>query len=169
MTSEKTVVLNHLQIKQKIDRIAYQLFENFHQEKELIIAGIAPNGNGLAQRIATALQACSPLKITMVEIKLEKDDPLSKPVQISIPADQLKDKVIVVVDDVLNSGRTMIYALLPFLQSQVKQITTVVLVARSYNRFPVKADIVGMSISTTMREHIEVDLKGPGMDTVYLR
>ncbi len=154
----KTLILNSKQIQQKINRIAYELYENNYAEKEIIIAGIASNGYILAKHIATVLKSITPIKIKLIEIVLNKKNPLK----------ELQNKVIVLVDDVLDSGRTLIFGAKPFLNSPIKRLTTVILVDRGHNRYPIKADFVGLSLSTTLQEHITVELDKKGKEIVYL-
>lgn len=168
MTETKTLILNADQIRQKIDRIAYQIYENNFQEKEIIMAGIAPKGYILAQRLAEKVEEIAKIKITLVEIKVNKDNPVQEEVKLSITTKEYEGKVIILVDDVLNSGKTLIYGLAPFLNVPVKRITTAVLVDRNHNRYPIKADFVGLSLATTLLEHISVDLTKKGKEAVYL-
>lgn len=163
----KTLILNSKQIDQKINRIAYEIYENNHSEKEIIIAGISDNGYIFAKRLADVVQKISPIKTTLIEIKINKENPLAKEIKISLSDKELKNKVIILADDVLNSGKTLIFGAKPFLISPVKRLTTVVLVDRGHNRYPIKADFVGLSLSTTLQEHITVDLK-KGKEAVYL-
>ncbi len=164
----KTLVLNSKQIQQKINRIAYEIYENNYDEKEIIIAGIADNGYILAKRIVDVLQNISPLKTKLIEISFDKTDPVSNKIEIALSEKELKNKVIILVDDVLNSGKTLIFGAKPFLISPVKRLTTVVLVDRGHNRYPIKADFVGLSLSTTLQEHITVEINKKGKEAVYL-
>ncbi len=164
----KTLILNSKQIAQKINRIAYEIYENNYAEKEIIIAGIGGNGFFLAKRIVDALQNISPLKIKLIEIIIDKKNPLSKEIKIELSDEELKNKVIVLVDDVLNSGKTLIFGAKPFLSTPVKRLTTAVLVDRGHNRYPIKADFVGLSLSTTLQEHITVEINIKGKEIVYL-
>lgn len=163
----QTLILTGKQIEQKINRIAYELYENNYTEKEIIIAGIVDNGYVLAKRIAAVLQKISSIKIILTEILINKEDPAKQEIKIALTDKELKNKVIVLVDDVLNSGKTLIFGAKPFLSSSVKRLTTVVLVDRGHNRYPIKADFVGLSLSTTLQEHISVILK-KGEEAVYL-
>ena len=163
----KTLILNSKQIEQKINRIAYEIYENNPGEKEIIIAGISDNGYIFAKRLADVVQKISPIKTTLIEIKIDKENPLAKEIKISLSDKELKNKVIILADDVLNSGKTLIFGAKPFLIAPVKRLTTVVLVDRGHNRYPIKADFVGLSLSTTLQEHITVDLK-KGKESVYL-
>ncbi|MDQ3048078.1 MAG: phosphoribosyltransferase [Bacteroidota bacterium] len=164
----KTLILNSQQIDQKINRIAHEIYENNYDEKEIVIAGIADNGHILAKRIAAVLKKISPIKVTMIEIVINKTNPLSQEIKISLSEKELKNKVIVLVDDVLNSGKTLIFGAKPFLSSAVKRLTTAVLVDRGHNRYPIKADFVGLSLSTTLQEHITVEIDQKGKEAVYL-
>lgn len=164
----KTLILNNKQIQQKINRIAYEIYENNYDEKEIIIAGIANNGFLLAKKIAEALQTISPLKTKLIEIVIDKKKPLSTEIKLRLTDKELINKVIILVDDVLNSGRTLIFGAKPFLTIPVKRLTTAVLVDRGHNRYPIKADFVGLSLSTTLLEHITVEINKKGKEAVYL-
>ena len=164
----RTLILNSKQIQQKINRIAYEIYENNYDEKEIIIAGIAANGYLFAKRIADVLKNISPIKTRLIEIVLDKKNPLAKEIKIELTAKELNNKVIILTDDVLNSGKTFIFGAKPFLNSPVKRLTTAVLVDRGHNRYPIKADFVGLSLSTTLQEHITVELDKKGKEVVYL-
>jgi pyrimidine operon attenuation protein / uracil phosphoribosyltransferase len=170
----KTLILNPLQINQRIDRIAYQIYENNYQEKEISVAGIVSSGYTLAERISKKLEEISSIKVILLQIKLNKKQPLSEKVNVLLPnaspvqEKDLKNKVVVVVDDVLDSGRTMMYGIDPFLKFSVKHLSTVVLVDRDHHSYPIRADFVGISLATTMQEHISVELNGGKEDAVYL-
>lgn len=164
----KTLVLDSKQIEQRINRIAYELYENNYEEKNIIMAGIAPNGYVLAQRIAKVLEAISPIKVKLAKLEMNKENPLDEEIRTELKPADIHDKVIVLVDDVLNSGKTLIYGARLFLQAPVKHLTTVVLVDRNHTRYPVKADFSGISLSTTLQEHISVELGAKGKEAVYL-
>ena len=164
----RTLILNTKQIQQKINRIAYEIYENNYDEKEIIIAGIATNGYLLAKRIVDVLKTISPLNTKLIEIVLDKKDPLSKEIKINLTDKELKNKVIILVDDVLNSGKTLIFGAKPLLNTPIKRLTTAILVDRGHNRYPIKADFVGLSLSTTLQEHITVELDKKGKEVVYL-
>jgi pyrimidine operon attenuation protein/uracil phosphoribosyltransferase len=167
MNKTQTPVLDKKQIGQKINRIAWQVYEDNFSEKEIIVAGIAKTGFLLAQRIGTVLEKISPLKIKLVKIILDKENPLSCNIEPQLSSKELKGKIVILVDDVLNSGMTLTYSLGPFLDADVKKIRTVILVDRNHKRFPIGADFTGISLATTLQEHITVDLEG-GKDSVIL-
>ena len=164
----KTLILNSKQIEQKINRIAYEIYENNYGEKEIIIAGIADNGYLLAKRIADVLQKISSIKAQLIGIAFDKENPFTKEVKLELSDKQLKNKVVILVDDVLNSGKTLIFGAKLFLNAPVKRLTTAVLVDRGHNRYPIKADVVGLSMSTTLQEHITVELNKKGKEAAYL-
>lgn len=168
MGAQKVVILNAHQIEQKIKRIAYQIYENNVNESELIIAGIAPNGALFAQKLVNILKQISPIKITFANIKLNKKNPLENSIEVSIHPDEWTNKSIIIVDDVLNSGKTLAYAVHHFLNKPIKNIQTAVLVDRSHKQFPVNANYVGLSLATTLQEHVEVVFNGDGEDVAYL-
>lgn len=159
MPDTTTQVLSHQQVQDKITRIAWQIFEEFHSQEEVVIAGIARRGYSLAQLLKTELEKISHLKIDLRELKLNKDQPLQDPVQINPSHENFADKNIVVVDDVLNSGATLIYGVRYFLGFKVRSMSTAVLVDRNHKRYPVKADFKGLSLSTSLKEHVSVNIE----------
>lgn len=164
--SEPTIVLDHDRVQRKIRRIAHQLLEEYHEEKKIVLVGVAPRGAQLAQRLANELGRLSAPATTLLELHLDKDDPLGAPVSLSAGTEGLKDQVVILVDDVLMSGRTLMYAAAHLAQAAPRRLSTVVLVDRLHRTFPIRADIVGLTLSTTLKEHISVQLGGE--DVVYL-
>ncbi len=156
MTTEGNIILNQTQIEQKVRRIAYQIYETNSAEKEVVIAGIIGNGFVFAEKIVGILQEISPLKITICEVIIDKKNPL-KPISTSIEIEHYKNKSLVLVDDVLNSGTTLIYGIKHFLNVPLKKFKTAVLVNRNHKKYPVKADFKGISLSTSVKEHIQVE------------
>ena len=164
----KTLILNSKQIQQKINRIAYEIYENNYDEKEIIVAGIAGNGFVLAKLIVDVLKNIAEIKTKLIEIVIDKKNPISTKIEIALKEKEIQNKVIILEDDVLNSGRTLIFGAKPFLTTPLKRLTTVVLVDRGHNRYPIKADFVGLSLSTTLQEHITVEINKKGNEIVYL-
>jgi len=163
----QVLILNSGQIGQKINRIAWQVYEDNAGEKEIILAGIVSSGYAVAERIAAALKKISPLDVRLVSITMNKHSQHDQEVKISADASSLKGKTVVVVDDVLNSGKTMMYALRPFLSADLKKLRTVVLVDRNHKIYPVAADFAGLSLATTLQEHVSVVLDA-ATEAVYL-
>lgn len=153
----RTKVLEQHQIEQKIIRMAWEIYEQNFNETEIVIAGIHAQGFILAQRIANQLNNISSLGISVIKVELDKKNPLSKEIVIDNKKD-IKNQVVILVDDVLNSGKTLMYSSQYFLTNQVRKLMTAVLINRNYREFPIKADVVGISLSTTMQEHVTVDL-----------
>ncbi|HAP70445.1 MAG TPA: phosphoribosyltransferase [Flavobacteriales bacterium] len=160
MSAVQTVVLNATQVSQKIDRLAFEIHENTYNEKEIIIAGIAGNGFKLAELLAQRLANFSDIKVNLVSVNVNKKDPLAVDASVALEKANAEDKVVILVDDVLNSGKTLIYGIRHFLQVRLKALRTVALIDRDHKRFPVKADYVGLVLSTTLQEHIRVELEG---------
>ena len=151
----KSIILNNEEIQHKIKRIAFQIYESNSKENEIILAGIADNGYLFAKKIAEILKEISNLKITLCEVKINKKKPLST-IKTSVDATYYKNKSLVLVDDVLNSGATLMYAVKHFLNVPLKQFKTAVLVNRNHKKYPIKADFKGVSLSTSLQEHITV-------------
>ncbi|MCP9201195.1 phosphoribosyltransferase [Gramella sp. GC03-9] len=155
---EKLPILNQEQIKHKVRRIAYQIYESNMNEKEIILAGIARNGYELAKKIETELISISPLKISLCKVEIDKKQPLNE-IKTSLTSEEYKGRSVILVDDVLNSGTTLIYGVRHFLNVPLKQFKTAVLVDRNHKKYPVKADFKGISLSTSLSETVKVILE----------
>lgn len=166
MPQERVLVLDHVKILQKLRRIAYQIYEFNHLEKSVTFVAIEKKGVFLAERILPILEEISGIKVELITLSISKENPKDNPTWIGNPA-ALNGKSVILVDDVLNSGRTLIYAARHILDYEVKKLTTVVLVDRRHRRFPIKADFVGLTLSTTLQDHIAVEFR-QGNDAVYL-
>ncbi|MDT0650775.1 phosphoribosyltransferase family protein [Autumnicola edwardsiae] len=152
---DKVLILDKAEIKHKIKRIAYQILENNIDEKDLILAGIAKNGYELAKRLKAELEIISSIKPSLCEVKIDKKNPLSK-ITTSLSPEDYRDKSVILVDDVLNSGTTLIYGVRHFLNVPLKQFKTAVLVDRNHKKYPVKADFKGISLSTSLNETVKL-------------
>ena len=159
---ERSIILNNTEIQHKIRRMAFQIYESNANQKEVVIAGIANNGFVLANKIKTILEEISPIKATVCEVIINKKKPLSR-VETSIPESDYKNKSLILVDDVLNSGTTLMYAVKHFLDVPLKQFKTAVLVNRNHKKYPIKADFKGLSLSTSLQEHIAVEIEDDKM------
>lgn len=151
----KNIILNHQEIEHKIKRIAYQIHETFIDEEEIVIAGIANNGFILAEKISLVLKSISNLKISLCEVLINKQNPFAM-ITTSIHKEDYSNKGLILVDDVLNSGTTLVYGVKHFLEVPLKKFKTVVLIDRNHKKFPVKADFKGISLSTSSKEHVQV-------------
>ncbi|MCX2485986.1 phosphoribosyltransferase family protein [Pedobacter sp. MR2016-24] len=168
MADSQLLILDKKQIQQKINRMAYQILEDNLNEKEIVLAGIWDRGYKLAIRLKNVLVEISDLKVTMLKIELDKDNS-SLVATTDIETAKVKNKVIIVVDDVLNSGKTLAYGFGVFLNTPHKKIRTVVLVDRSHKIFPISTDFVGLQMATVLKEHVDVVLDVEGQeDAVYL-
>ncbi|AUC84356.1 phosphoribosyltransferase [Polaribacter sp. ALD11] len=161
MIAENNIILDNTQINQKIKRIAYQIYESNSSEKEVVIAGIIGNGFTFSKRIAAVLEEISTIKVTLCEVVVNKKKPLL-PITTSISVDAYKNKPLILVDDVLNSGTTLIYGIKHFLEVPLKRFKTAVLVNRNHKKYPVKADFKGISLSTSIKEHVQVEFNEKG-------
>jgi len=157
MDKEKKQILDSGQIRQKIKRMAYEIYEQNHTVQQIVIAGIDNMGYKLSELIASELEKISDIRVSLVRIDIDKEATSQPQVEFSgVP--ELADFTLIIVDDVLNSGRTMIHAMDPFLKMNVRKVQTAVLVNRSHKRFPIAVDYKGLELATTLQEHIEVQL-----------
>lgn len=166
MEETKILVLDHKQIQQKITRIAFEIYERNIAEDEVIFAGITGMGYILSGLLAERLKEISPLNVRQIEILLDKRAKKMGEIRLS-DTFSFEGKCLIIVDDVLNTGRTLAYAMNPFLQEAIKKMEIAVLVNRSHKLFPVSPDYTGYELSTTLNEHITV-LLDPTSSTVHL-
>ena len=167
MAVNKHIILNHQEINHKIKRIAYQIYESNVDESEVVLAGIDTNGYLLAKKLKSSLDKISDLNVTLCKVVIDKKNPQNT-IKTSLAESEYTNKSIVLVDDVLNSGSTLIYGVKHFLNVPLKQFKTAVLVNRNHKKFPVKADFKGISLSTSLNEHVEVVLDGKQFEA-YLK
>lgn len=159
MSTKKTLVLNKQQIQQKSRRIAFQILEDNFEEPHIVLVGIADRGYVFAQRLQKILQEiASDKEIDLIKVNIQKNK-RSLHAETDVPVESVKNKVVIVVDDVLNSGRTLAYALGTFLNVPLKKMRTAVLVDRSHHLFPIFSDFYGVKLSTILKEHVEVHLE----------
>ncbi|MGC4034865.1 MAG: phosphoribosyltransferase family protein [Chitinophagaceae bacterium] len=166
MEATKNYILNKAVAAKKLKRMAYEILENNVNEEHIVLAGIRESGSVVARNIQRLLSEISTVKTDLITITLDKH--LPKDVKLSQHLDY-NDKIIIVIDDVANSGKTLLYALKPFLEFQPKKIQTLILVERSHKTFPVHPDYVGLSIATTLQEHIYVEVNDEEVLGAYLK
>ena len=151
-------ILDRPQIQQKIKRLAIEILENNFEEKSIVLAGINNNGMGFAQLLQDELKKITNIKIQLVRIKLNPANPLSSPIELDAAVESLKGKAIIVTDDVANTGRTVFYACKPLLDIISKKLEVAVLVDRKHKTFPIYPKYVGVSLATTLKEEIDLQI-----------
>ena len=166
MAETKKYILTKDVAEKKLRRMAFEILENNTDEKEIILAGIRESGSVVARVIQKMLGEISSIKTELITITLDKKKPAEANLSKKI---DFNDKIIILVDDVCNSGKTLLYALKPFIEYHPKKIQILVLVERTHTSFPVRPDYVGLSIATTIQEHIFVEVKGEEVTGAYLQ
>ncbi|MBL7810094.1 MAG: phosphoribosyltransferase [Saprospiraceae bacterium] len=163
-------ILTDRQIRQKIRRIAIEILERNYGEPEIILAGLNNNGLGFARLLLAELEAVgsSNTSFTLTRIRLNPANPVEYEPEVELPDEALKNKSILIVDDVANTGRTIFYAVQPLLHVLPKKVEVAVLVDRQHKSFPIKADYVGLSLATTLLNDIDVQIRDVQEMAVYL-
>ncbi len=165
MATDKNYILDEVRAAKKLRRMAYEIIENNTGENLLVLAGVRESGKVMAKNIQQLLAEISNIATDLFIISLDKH----KPEKVELDKEgNFDDKVVIVIDDVAMSGKTLLYAMQPFLAFHPKKIQTLVLVERSHKAFPVKPDYVGLSIATTLQEHIYVEAEGDVIKGAYL-
>lgn len=155
MPEKNNKIMDANEIHKTVKRIAYQIYETHFEEPQLVLAGIANNGVILASRIREELEKISDIEVIFMEITVDKKNPIN-PIVLTKKLEVCTNNPVVVVDDVLNTGSTLIYAVAHFLSIKLKKLQTAVLVNRNHKNFPIKGDFKGISLSTSIKEHIDV-------------
>ncbi|MBP7273962.1 MAG: phosphoribosyltransferase [Saprospiraceae bacterium] len=167
-------ILTHRQIQQKVKRIAIEILEHHFDDTEIILAGINNNGYAFAMLLYQALsqellQKNVQMSILLSRILLNPANPLAKEVQVEMPLEQIANKSVIVIDDVANTGRTLLYAIKPLIKVVPKKIEIAVLVDRKHKSFPIHADYIGLSLSTTLNDDIDVQIRNEDEWAVYIK
>ena len=152
-------ILTKTQIKQKIERLAFEILENNFEEEQLTLAGINNKGSAFAELLRDALVKITKIPVRLIQIRLNPAKPLQDPVQIDVPVEQLKGTAIILVDDVANTGRTIFYAVKPLMNIVPRKVEVAVLIDRKHKSFPIAVDYVGLSLATTIQENIDVQIR----------
>ncbi|PKQ45124.1 phosphoribosyltransferase domain-containing protein [Confluentibacter flavum] len=163
MEVKNNIILNHDEINHKIRRIAFQIYESNVNEKEVVLAGIDSNGYVFAKKLKAVLQKISDIDVILCKVTIDKKNPWLE-IKTTLSPEDYKNKSLVLVDDVLNSGTTLIYGVKHFLNVPLKQFKTAVLVNRNHKKYPVKADFKGISLSTSLHEHVHINLDGKSFE-----
>tara|TARA_Y100001934_G_scaffold273752_1_gene364593 strand:- start:1194 stop:1706 length:513 start_codon:yes stop_codon:yes gene_type:complete len=163
----KSQILNSEDVDRKLLRLSWEVYENNTKEKEIFIVGIEKRGYIIAKEIAKYLSNISDIQVNLNSLKINKDKPYHDEIKLDSFENKFINKVVILVDDVLNSGKTLMYSSKFFLNTKLKKLSILVLIDRNHNLFPIKADYVGLSLSTTLQEYIDVNLT-PNQKGVYL-
>jgi pyrimidine operon attenuation protein/uracil phosphoribosyltransferase len=165
MKKERVLILDKERIALKLRRMAYEIWERNSDEKEITLIGVENGGKILAANLAKLLKEISPLIVHNVSVSINKKNPLNHALDFET---NLNGKSVIMVDDVVNSGKTIMYSLHSLLSYDLKKVMVAVLVDRKHKSFPISSDIVGHTVSTTLQNHIEVETKGNTINAVYL-
>lgn len=160
----ETLVLSHTQIEQKINRIAHQILENHFEEETIYLAGIEGQGATIAEKLLEVLKSNSNQNFVYFKLSLNKEYPFDHKVESTLAMEEINDACVILIDDVVNSGKTMQYALVKLLEQPTKMIKTVALVDRRHRRYPIKCDFVGLTLSTTLKDRVEVREEGGSLN-----
>ena len=161
-------ILSDARIRATIKRLALEIIEHNHREPELILVGINNNGYHFAELLQAQIQTLTELPCELTRLRINPAAPVDHPVALDLDPARLADRVVILVDDVANTGRTMFYAFAPLMQVLARRIRVAVLVDRKHKHFPVDTDYVGLSLATTLRENIDVRLRDVAEYGVFL-
>ena len=164
--TERTLILDPERMQRVMQRMAWQIIERHLHQDEILLVGVSNSGYALAKRLHALLKIHFDGTVHLAEISINKRNPAEGPTVCALQPSDVKGKNVVIIDDVLNTGATLIYAVHYFLSAPLKQLSTVVLIDRNFKKFPIKAYIKGLSLSTSFQDRVEVDFTAP--EAVYL-
>lgn len=165
---EKNLIINQKGIEYKLKRIAYQILEDYADEKAIELIGIYPNGESLAKDLKQFIEKIGKVKVNLHSIHLNKKEPLSEAIKLSTETETLENKHLILIDDVANTGKTSFYAFKPLLEIEVKSVKMAVLIERKHKQYPISNDYVGTALNTTIQEYISVAFENGKATGVYL-
>ena len=165
MEKKRILILDKETIGHKLRRMAYEIWERNSDEQQIVLIGIERGGKILADNLTAILKEISPLEVHCLSININKKKPLNHAIEVE---ENLQGRAVILVDDVINSGKTILYSLHAILSYDLKKLMVAVLVDRKHKSFPISADIVGHTIATTIQNHIEVETEGREIMAVYL-
>lgn len=151
-------IIAHKQVKQKIKRLAIEILEHNFDQKVIHLMGINNNGYRFAKLIQKEMQSMGEAEIHLINVRVNAARPLEQEITLSVDPGSLAGQTIIIVDDVANSGRTLYYATKPLMDILPEKIEAAVLVDRTHKLFPINVDYVGLSLATTLKQDIQVDL-----------
>ncbi|MBX5438758.1 MAG: phosphoribosyltransferase [Thermoflavifilum sp.] len=166
MPTVSHIILSAEIIARKLQRMAYEIYEQNEEASRIILAGIADRGSVVARKIEALLKQIAPFEVIFTEIQINKAFPLSCSWQPQVP---FAGEVVIVVDDVANTGRTLFYAMKPFMDAIPAKLQTLVLIDRQHKAFPVHIDYTGYSLATTLQEQIFVETQGDQIIHAYVQ
>ena len=161
-------ILDNQQISETADRLAYEILENNHDNKSIIFLGINNNGFRFAELLKEKYDAITDQDSKIGHIRVNAANPLESEIELDIDLKSLNKKTVIIADDVANTGRTIFYGTKPLMDYLPKKIEAAVLVDRKHKAFPIKVDYVGLSLATTLKENIVVDLSKKTKKSVTL-
>lgn len=151
--------------RMKLQRMAYEIVENNLDETRIILVGIRDNGSVIARNVKRILENISSISVDLINLTIDK----RMPAEVELSGDHdFNGQVIIIVDDVANSGQTLLYSLKPFLEYRPRKIQTMALVERTHKTFPMHLDYTGLSVATTLHEHIFVQVEGEEVVGAYM-
>ncbi|MDC3153675.1 phosphoribosyltransferase family protein [Bacteroidota bacterium] len=156
---KKAVILDEISIDRKIKRLSYEIFERNLNNKKLLLVGIKKNGFVLAKLIQKELSEICKIKIDVTQVFVDKQKPFNECVIYNDNILTYRNTSMIVIDDVCSTGKTMMYVVSSLISKFTNKISTLVLVDRKHHNFPIKTNYVGIEVSTTLRQFIEVDLE----------
>tara|TARA_B100000989_G_scaffold298843_1_gene290416 strand:- start:14617 stop:15141 length:525 start_codon:yes stop_codon:yes gene_type:complete len=168
MSTILDLVMSHETVIRKLDRMAREILEIHYNEKEVVLIGVDGQGLAVCEALANRISELSSIEVVKGCMSMQKDAPLDHPLECNLDAEALEDRIVFLIDDVLNSGRTLIHGVQHLLEGRPREVHTAVLVDRKHRSFPIRADFCGMTLSTQLNEHIVVDLSDQDCATVHV-
>lgn len=162
----KKQVLDYEKISRICGRLAYQILENNINEDEILLVGIKEKGYEIAKIIEQKLKNISSSKVHLKSITIDKKNP-NQISEVDINFD-IMPKSVYLVDDVLNTGKTLMFAVNSLLKYDFNLIKTLVLIDRNHKRYPIKVDFKGISLSTNLDDTVKLISENKNLEAVLV-
>jgi len=162
----KKQVLDFEKISRICGRLAYQILENNINEDEILLVGIKEKGYEIAKIIEQKLKDITSSKVHLKSITIDKNNP-NLISEFEINFNQMP-KSVYLVDDVLNTGKTLMFAVNSLLKYDFDLIKTLVLIDRNHKKYPIKVDFKGISLSTNLDDTVKLISENKNLEAVLV-
>lgn len=167
------LILDHSAIETRLRRMAYEIYERNYAAESLVVVGVDIRGGYLAARVCAYLREIAPqIALETATATLQRQDKAgivgNIPVQLPLPLDALRGRTLLVIDDVLYGGNTLLNVVSCLLPALPARIETCVLIDRGHRLMPISPNYVGLELATSLQQHVAFRILPNGECAAYL-
>ena len=163
--NSKNIILDYQDVENKIKRISLEILEDNIDQKKLILFGVSKNGKIIAKKIIALIKKYSKIDLELIGVEIVLN---SKNVLKFDKSLRVNNRSVIIVSDVSQSAKTLQLIISSLMSQEPFKIKTAVMVNRDHSLFPVKINFSGLNLSTSVNEHVDVNVNNDDEFTVYL-